>query len=266
MDDFIDYDIELLESEELVDLTQSCPSQNQPPKPASKKKRRMEFFSNDEKKLLISKVKSHPAIWSLQDPDHHNNGAIRMAWKQIAGELCRTPDQCKTAWIAIRESHRYRKRMMLKRSGSDGGEPLPGPSTEDLDWEFAEDLAFLPDISRKRKTFTTAQNGSSQIALERITGDANGNSQSNYFYQTHPSQRKPREDETVSILADNIAELIQHQKSTPQTDREEHPIVHKTALANIDRMLQQLPPHVIEDSLFEITTLLYNKIRLYRSE
>lgn len=225
------------------------------------------FFPLRKKKALAAAVKARPVIWDLADAEHYNNNAIKLAWKQIGSELSRTPGNCKTAWIALRESHRYRKNVAMKKSGSDGGVPIPRPPS-DVEWEFAEDLAFLPDISRKRKTMTTAKDDSLVVDEERSepTLEPTGSS-SNYFYQTGPS-KNTKEDEAVTFLATNINHLISVQRSSiaQPASAEDDQIKHKTALTNIDRMLQKLPDDVVEDVLFDFTSLVYRKIREYRPQ
>lgn len=71
---------------------------------------------------------------------------------------------------------------------------------------------------------------------------------------------------SVSQLANNVGELIELQKTlAPQQPQQiQNQLVHHIALANIDRMLQQLPPDEIEDVLFEMTNFVYEKLRSSR--
>lgn len=87
-----------------------------------------------------------------------------------------------------------------------------------------------------------------------------------FFQQTRPTRK--REDETVVQLAENISQLIEHQRTLqpPVQLPTPPPLIHQVQLANIDRMLQQLPPSDVEDAFFEITTLLYNKIKERRDQ
>ncbi|EAT41210.1 AAEL007133-PA [Aedes aegypti] len=261
-------DVEFLELGEFIDLsppdfdteaTEASPDVS-PPAAAGKrqkKRRRTDFFSSEDKKQLAAAVKGRPEIWDLSNRDHYNSGAIDRAWREIAKQLNRTCDMCKTAWISLRESHRYRKKIVQKKSGSEGGEPLPGPSSSCLEWEFAEDLSFLPDTSRKRKTFsTTKQSESAAHEIEQERTEEEG--RTNYFYQSPRSENKKpsKEDDSLSVLASNITSLIDYSKTL-----EDSPLVFQTALANIDRVLQRLSPDVAEDAIYEMTTLLYRKIK-----
>lgn len=250
--------------------TQTAANYTTPVSKGKKRKSRTEYFLAEEKKRLAHEVKGRPQIWDTTNAQHHNHAAVAMAWREIAGILLRTSDSCKTAWIALKESHRYRKNQLLKKSGSDGGQPIPGPSfAAGMDWEFAEDLAFLPDVSRKRKTFKSSeprsQDPADLIVVENERSDTES-PRTNYFYQTRPASKvPPKDDESVDKLAENINQLIEYQKATP-VSVDENPMMHKTALANIDRMLQKLPPDVVEDTLFEITVLIYNKLKLHETQ
>lgn len=68
-------------------------------------------------------------------------------------------------------------------------------------------------------------------------------------------------------LAENISQLIEHQRTlTFAPPASPSSLVYQVALANFDRMLQQLPPPIVEDVCFEITALIYDRIKRHRGE
>lgn len=224
----------------------------------TKRQRRNVFFTAEDKKLLASAVQDHPMIWDLSHQEHYNVNAVNLAWKEIAADLNRIPSECKTAWIALRESHRYRQRISKKKSGSSGGDPVQPPECVELDWEFAEDLAFLPNVSKKRRTLTSTE-------ADSVDVENQSSSVSNYSYQSRPTGRsKSQDNESVSRLAENISQFIEQTLSTSAPSTDDHRMINHVALANVDRMLQQLPATIAEDAIFEITSLLYAKIQQNR--
>lgn len=136
------------------------------------KKSRMQGFTIEDKKKLAAAVKENSCIWDLSEPLHHNNSAVDLAWKKVAAELVRNVDETKKAWTSLKDSNRYRKRASNKKSGSSGGVVFQeDQDVEIIEWEFAKDLEFLPDLSKKRNTFKTITNA-----------DEETNSESNYSY------------------------------------------------------------------------------------
>lgn len=73
---------------------------------------------------------------------------------------------------------------------------------------------------------------------------------------------------------ENVGELVATQKAMAtllpnqpvQAVQQDPPLVHKIVLANIDRMLQKLPPDIVEDLCFEFSTTVYNKIKEYNNK
>ncbi|KAL7726442.1 hypothetical protein ACLKA6_004582 [Drosophila palustris] len=64
-------------------------------------------------------------------------------------------NECKSAWASLRDSLRYH-RSKLAKSGSAGGIALGQPRVnENIDWQFAEHMAFLPVMSLERRTKTS---------------------------------------------------------------------------------------------------------------
>ncbi|XP_049306186.1 uncharacterized protein LOC125776696 isoform X3 [Bactrocera dorsalis] len=114
-------------------------------------------FTTLEKCQLVNCVKEWHRIWDISNTLHCNKNAVNQSWLHISNALNKSVDECKSAWISMRESYRYHARVAHKnKSGSDGGEVLETPSfSENVDWVFAEEMSFLMNVSHKRKTFTT---------------------------------------------------------------------------------------------------------------
>nr|XP_029713656.1 uncharacterized protein LOC115257836 [Aedes albopictus] len=241
------------------------------PTKTKRAKKRTGFFSSDEKKKLAAEVQLRPILWDLAHRDHYNGNAIALAWKQVGSVLCRTGSDCKTAWIALRESHRYHQKTRQKKSGSAGGTPLEGQTSND--WEFAEDMSFLPNKSKQRSTYTSfVEEHETEFERQDDSKDDSvivSDFSSNYSY-TRPNDRsknKSRENDTVIQLSDNLQQLIEIQKNTSHSAARSEMVpklVHHTQLANIDRMLQKLPDDEIEDVCFEMTSLVLTKIKQNR--
>ncbi|XP_036334831.1 uncharacterized protein LOC118745489 [Rhagoletis pomonella] len=119
----------------------------------SKRQKRILNFAEEEKRQLIRGVKEWPRIWDITNPLHSNKNAVEQAWVHISNSLGKNVNECKAGWTSLRESYRYHARVARKhKSGSAGGLMLEEPSfSEAIDWEFAEEMAFLPNVSHKRK-------------------------------------------------------------------------------------------------------------------
>ncbi|XP_039968278.1 uncharacterized protein LOC120780069 [Bactrocera tryoni] len=167
-----------------------------------KHKNRMLNFTTLEKRQLVNCVKEWPRIWDISNTLHCNKNAVNQSWLHISNALEKSVDECKSAWISMRESYRYHARVANKnKSGSDGGEVLETPSfSENVDWELAEEMSFLMNVSHKRKTFTTPVSfgEDSHASPIHIGEDSNvsqtsaTDSQHSYDYNPTPTKRRRR--------------------------------------------------------------------------
>ncbi|XP_055855003.1 uncharacterized protein LOC129918440 [Episyrphus balteatus] len=217
------------------------------PQKKGKEKKTKKQFNFEEKKELCRLVELHPAIWKLQHKGHSNTEEVNSNWRSIAGEMCKTIEECRVAWKSLRDSLRYHSVAKKKqKSGSAANADLNEENLSEescIDWEFAEYLSFLTPISSKRKTF------SSTHEVEVVDGDHQDNqmenetSTSSYSFSPKP-QKKDTMIENVSALTQTVTDLINMRKNeVPNTQ----PLTHFTLLANLDRILKELPNDVVEE-------------------
>ncbi|XP_064550110.1 zinc finger protein 836-like [Drosophila montana] len=110
-------------------------------------------FKNEDKSRLIAAVRVRRLLWDLKDSEHNDLISIKAAWQSVGAEMRRDPQECKVAWRSLRQSYRYHCKTAYTRIKIDGedneGETDP-LETPDIQWEFADDMAFLQDLTRKR--------------------------------------------------------------------------------------------------------------------
>ncbi|XP_017486276.1 PREDICTED: uncharacterized protein LOC108374767 isoform X3 [Rhagoletis zephyria] len=82
---------------------------------SSKRQKRILHFTAEEKRKLISAVKENARIWNISDPMHSNKNAVDQAWNRIGVMLEKTVEECKAAWVSLRESYRYRAKVAQKK-------------------------------------------------------------------------------------------------------------------------------------------------------
>ncbi|XP_075164827.1 uncharacterized protein LOC142237409 [Haematobia irritans] len=150
---------------------------------SNKKFNKRSKFSVAQKHELAKAVECNPIIWDLSHSGHFKTDAVNRAWKTISEKLGKPISECKSTWASLRDSKRYRAQIKRKsKSGDDGGEFLDNPVFVDenaKDWEFSESLAFLPNISKKRRTCTigSAEDSSPTSSDNMLSGGS-----SNYKY------------------------------------------------------------------------------------
>ncbi|KAL7731392.1 hypothetical protein ACLKA6_001417 [Drosophila palustris] len=122
-------------------------------------KSRIELFNNEERIKLIGEVQQRPILWDLTDKQHFDAIFIKCAWESVAEALKKPVQDCKAAWRSLRDSYKYhikasdRKR---KKSGSAGGVgPQPPRANDTIEWHLAPHMAFLPDLSTQRRTYSS---------------------------------------------------------------------------------------------------------------
>jgi len=68
--------------------------------------------------------------------------------------FCNIANDCKVAWRSLRQSYRYHCKAANSRFKIDGdddeGEVDP-LETRDIQWEFANHMAFLKEMSKKKR-------------------------------------------------------------------------------------------------------------------
>ncbi|XP_017967670.1 zinc finger protein interacting with ribonucleoprotein K [Drosophila navojoa] len=109
-------------------------------------------FKREDKVQLIAAVKARRLLWDVRHNEHNAVMSIKAAWKSVAADLGRDPQECKVAWRSLRQSYRYHCKTAHTRLQQDDGDmdeadPLETP---DIQWEFAEDMSFLQDLLRNR--------------------------------------------------------------------------------------------------------------------
>ncbi|XP_017845198.1 transcription factor Ouib [Drosophila busckii] len=91
----------------------------------------------------------------MADSSHSDINGIRAAWQSVATDLDRDAETCRVAWRSLRQSYRYHCKAANNRKKFDldledcTADPDP-LATPDIKWEFADEMAFLQDMSRER--------------------------------------------------------------------------------------------------------------------
>ncbi|XP_067644556.1 uncharacterized protein [Eurosta solidaginis] len=230
---------------------------------ALKRQKRILHFSSEEKRNLISTVKSKNRIWNIGDPLHSNKNAVDQAWNEIGSTLGKSVEECKAAWVSLRESYRYRAKATNKfKSGSAGGEQLSEPYfNEDIDWEFAEEMSFLPNVSEKRRTFITSDDSQNE---EASTSKRPG---SQYEYTPTPPKRsrlasQPQNQEIWQKFDD----LLEKQCNALKLRESESESPFKEAFAGFEFLLKQLPKKVADEACCNFMYTLLQKVGAEREK
>ncbi|XP_070136087.1 uncharacterized protein [Drosophila bipectinata] len=147
-----------------------------------------------------------------------------------------------------------------KASGSAGGNVVPGPkANDDYDWDFASEMAFLPDLSDKRRTMTLPKSletsmssetcedtdlmfaeylddslpsisfdqstlEDQELQLQKGLEDMEKESSSSYSYKPSTKKRKAAADETCA-LTQKITEYVDLQVSSMVSQTKKIPLV-----------------------------------------
>lgn len=219
------------------------------------KKSRINTFSTGEKRLLAAAVQENKCIWDLSDPLHQNHGAVDAAWKRIATKLVKNVEECKKAWISLKDSNRYHKKINPKKSGSSGGVRMDDgdEDVEIVEWEFQKDLAFLPDVSKSRTTFQT-------IKLEGESEE-----KSNYDYLQKNQKNHSKDDDVFVQLASSVSELIRTQVSQNEEPPKPSGLKFGTMWSYLDEKLQCLPQEDVEEFEQQSYEIIFGLMRARRS-
>ncbi|KAL7724356.1 hypothetical protein ACLKA6_003001 [Drosophila palustris] len=189
-------------------------------------------------------------------------------------------NECKSAWASLRDSLRYH-RSKLAKSGSAGGIALGQPRLKkNLDWQFAEHMAFLPVMSLERRTKTsttmfldspvgspdaysspfphaTEENqmtASSEPNWVPIDDDIASTS-SAYSYQSRASKRSKVKEPAAD---DEITGLLGQYLKNKQSTRPIFPFW--------DKLLSKLPEEIATATEVEITNFLFAKVQLHGNQ
>ncbi|XP_067648063.1 uncharacterized protein [Eurosta solidaginis] len=231
---------------------------------ATKRKKRVLNFTAEEKRALIREVKEWPRIWDTSDPLHCNKNAVDQAWVHLSSSFGKEVSESKDAWTSLRESYRYHARASKRqKSGSCGGAALDAPIfSEDIDWEFAGEMAFLPNVSQKRRTFTSSSNFSEESSESPLDPSEDLNStqicDNDPQYDYNPKRSKPS---TLSQSPDEkwgrFNRILKKQEEFLE-DRKKSP--YTQALSTFDWLLNELPRSVGDDMCLHINSILLQKI------
>ncbi|KAL5236565.1 hypothetical protein ACI65C_003975 [Semiaphis heraclei] len=94
-------------------------------------------FSPENDELLIEEVRQNTVLYNSQDIKHKDE-----IWKNIAGKVGKSMDDCKKRWKNIRDTHnRYRKRL---GTGS--------ASSAKKNWSLAGRVSFLNNVECERNS------------------------------------------------------------------------------------------------------------------
>ncbi|XP_054091781.1 uncharacterized protein LOC128923539 [Zeugodacus cucurbitae] len=228
--------------------------------PTTKRQKRIGNFTAGEKQNLIKEVEEWPRIWDITNVLHSNKNAVEQAWVHISNSLGKTVSECKAGWISLRESYRYHAKVARKhKSGSAGGEMLEEPLFSDtVDWEFVEEMAFLPNVSQKRKTFTSPvfEDFDSSSPINRADVEELNVPQYDYNPTPTTSKRKfsgSQNDEAWSRFNNILKkqeDLVAGKKNSP----------YAQVLAGFDWLLNKLPRSVGDDMCMEFNSMLLQQV------
>ncbi|XP_050320101.1 uncharacterized protein LOC126753043 [Bactrocera neohumeralis] len=225
--------------------------------PAAKRQKRIKNFTASEKRKLIKEVEKWPRIWDTKNVMHSNKNALEQAWVHISNSLGKTVSECKVGWISLRESYRYHAKVARKhKSGSARGDPI--------DWEFAEEMSFLPNVSHKRRTSTspTFEDLDSSSSINRANVEELIIPQFDYSPTPTTSNRTlsgSQNDEAWSRFNNILKkqeDLVAGKNNSP----------YAQALGCFDWLLNKLPQSVADDMCMEFNIMLLQKVTELKSK
>ncbi|XP_022229504.2 uncharacterized protein LOC111078878 [Drosophila obscura] len=239
-------------------------------KSARKTKKRDENFHQEEKVALIKAVEARPCLWEITKK-RQGNISVKSAWESVAVEINKDANECKIAWTALRDSLRYHRSKQAKC-----GSAAQTRVNENMDWQFAEHMAFLPVMSLERHTKSSTSlfedspacspdacssplpykieessiaAGSDEPNWVRTDDDVEASTSSAYSYSKTSKKRKveePSGDGGIAVL------LCDYLKNKPKT---------RTIFPFWDELLSKLPPDEVTATEVEITNLLFWKVQ-----
>ncbi|XP_022172449.1 uncharacterized protein LOC111035225, partial [Myzus persicae] len=100
------------------------------------------IFSPENDELLIEEVRQNTVLYNSQDLKHKDIIYKDEIWKNIAGKVGKSMDDCKKRWKNIRDTHnRYKKRL---GTGS--------ASSAKKNWSLAGRVSFLNNVECERNS------------------------------------------------------------------------------------------------------------------
>ncbi|XP_018794142.1 PREDICTED: uncharacterized protein LOC108972117 [Bactrocera latifrons] len=223
--------------------------------PATKRQKRIRNFTTSEKRKLIKEVQEWPRIWDTKNVMHSNKNALEQAWVHISNSLGKSVNECKVGWISLRESYRYHVKVARKHKRGSA-------RRETIDWEFAEEMAFLPDVSRKTFTSPTFEDLDSSSAINRANAEELIIPQFDYSPTPTTSNRSfsgHQNDETWSQFNNILKkpeELVAGKNNSP----------YAQVLACFDWLLNKLPQSIADDMCMEFNSMLLQKVKEFKSK
>ncbi|EDV98591.1 GH22380 [Drosophila grimshawi] len=118
-------------------------------------RRKILRFKKEDKSQLIAAVRFRRLLWDVTDKEHNDLTSLKAAWMSVGAEMGRDPHECKVGWRSLRQCYRYHCKTAHSRSKMDGddieaeADPLETPH---IKWEFADDMAFLQELSKKKSS------------------------------------------------------------------------------------------------------------------
>nr|XP_043067371.1 transcription factor Adf-1-like isoform X1 [Drosophila bipectinata] len=191
----------------------------------------VQLSAREDKLKLISAIRARPIIWDLTHELHFNYTSLNNAWEAVAAELRKDVKDCKRAWKSLRACMRYHQKISRKKkpSGSAGGSVVPGPkASDDYDWDFASEMAFLSDLSEKRRHRTTTlpkppeASTSSEISEDPLNFADDESQPSSSFDQSMLEEEELQQQKGIEDMEKESSSSYSYKPSTKK---------HKTAAA-----------------------------------
>ncbi|XP_034489075.1 zinc finger protein 880-like [Drosophila innubila] len=137
-------------------------------------RKRLLRFEKKEKIRLIAAVRVRRLLWDMLDSEHNDMMGVKEAWQSVGSEIGRDPNDCKVAWRSLRQSYRYHCKAANSRLkiGEDDDEGEVDPlETRDIQWVFADHMAFLKEMSKEKRSDSVAldETPTSNSVLEDYT-------------------------------------------------------------------------------------------------
>ncbi|KAL7744372.1 hypothetical protein ACLKA6_001761 [Drosophila palustris] len=249
---------------------------------ASTKSSRLNLFETADKILLISEVEKRPILWDLTDKKHFDSAMINTAWESVAETLNRSVTDCKLAWKRLRDSYRYHCKVAAnkRRSGSAGGIGPEQPRAKDeVEWQLAPYMAFLPDLSSQRRGINPSTNQalslddsscslSSTMEFEPIQLDADASTSleaASYSYYTPNKRRKVEKPKAKSEEVFNMLENVMSKQEEILKSSDPAPPI-RTIVRYWDEALQKMDPEQAEETEQAMTQVLWQRQAAYKNK
>ncbi|XP_039951218.1 uncharacterized protein LOC126765333 isoform X1 [Bactrocera neohumeralis] len=230
--------------------------------PVAKRQKRIKNFTAGEKRELIKAVEEWPRIWDITNVMHSNKNAVEQAWVHISNSVGKTVNECKAGWISLQESCRYHAKVARKyKSGSAGGETLEEPFFSDaIDWDFAEEMAFLPNTSHKRTP--TFEDFDSASPINRANEEVLSVPQYDYNPTPTTSSRTFRGSQNDEAW-NRFNNILKKQEDLVAAKNNSS---YAQVLASFEWLLNKLPRSVGDDMCMEFYSMLLQNVNELKSK